>query len=170
MALFVATYVTFGFSYFVWWLVVGTLWAAIEVLLCCLFALVVMWPLAMTSTNCDGLMTALNASRLKHISTHGTHLAIFTLEIALRRLNLDQGLGFMVDEVVINKRTLKQVFLAMATIFPPIFASVWALREQTLESIAQHDNVESPCLLNTEQTAVLQNLVGIFNASCVYNL
>jgi hypothetical protein len=162
VASFVVTYWLLGFSEFVWWLHENTIKAAVLSVAPFVFSLAVLWPLAVTSSNCDRLMAALNSSRLSHLSDPNAHTKICAVETALRRLNLDQGLGFSIAGSVVDKRKLKQIFIAGASTSPPLFATVMALRPLSAK--------EFVCSLETQQALALQTVVSTFNSTCVYNV
>ena len=61
--------------------------------LCALVPLMVAWPLAAVSTKCHKLLNLLNTMRLKDLSQH---VRLRALETAMRQLNNNKGLGFMV--------------------------------------------------------------------------
>ena len=91
----IACYWLFGFSELVYWLYEPSLpWALATVGFWAVSTLVVL-PLAITSTNCDKLMVALNDKRLD-FGNRENHNAIQCVETAFRRLNLDQGLGYTI--------------------------------------------------------------------------
>jgi hypothetical protein len=158
----ILTYWLLGFSEFVWWLHEDTLYTAIMTIAAFLFSLAVLWPLAMTSSNCDELMTAFNTNRLAYVHDTTACVKIMNIETALRRLNLDQGLGFSIGGSVVNTRKLIQIFISVASIVPPIFATVVALRPTTEGMFA--------CQLRQDQALALQTVTSTFNSTCIYNV
>ena len=108
-------------------------------------------------------MVALNANRLKHLNDPTAHAKIFGVETALRRLNLDQGLGFSIGGSVVDKRKLKQVLVGMATTVSPLFATVMALRPAPTTGAFV-------CSLEKQQSLALQVVASNFNATCTYNV
>ena len=87
------------------------------------------------STDCDSLQTALNNKRTDNI-TPETHVAIWRLETALERSNNQQGLGFTVAGKVLDKATLKTMFItiiSLATTVGPILFALHQPRNQSLD-------------------------------------
>ena len=75
--------------------------------LCALFLvlpLLPLWPLATCSTSCSHVLVALNECRLAHLNVDetGAHTRILALEVALRQLNHDQGMGFVIFYQVVH--------------------------------------------------------------------
>lgn len=132
-----------------------------------LCALLLLWPLATTSTLCDDLLIALNHKRLKHLEAHER---IFALETGLRQLNNDQGLGFvMMFDTVVDKRKLKQATAALASVLPAVMTAVFALDPKTVA-----DNVGTCGLTAEQRTAIenaLESMASAYNESstCSYN-
>ena len=166
IASFSATYCLFGMSEFVYWLSVGTLQSAVFTVLSFAFALVVVWPLAAISTRCDQLMTALNNNRLKHINISNVEAQIVSMETALRRLNLEQGLGFTVFGSVVDKRKLVKAAITLVSVAPPIFAALTAFRPDQIGDQA----TIGQCSLDPEPLAALARVAATLDARCVYNI
>ena len=162
----VATYWLIGLSEFIWWLHVNTIPVAVYSLCFFIFSFGVLWPLAVTSTNCDHLMVALNDNRLGCLGEQAACDKIRDVETALRRLNRDQGLGFCIGGVVVDKRKLNTLFATVISTASPIFAAIMALRPESGQQLMQ-----SACSLGTEQAAALHSVALTFmNSSCVLNL
>ena len=162
--IFIITYWLVGFGQFVSWLRYSSWFNAVFTILIFAFSLLVFWPLAVTSSNCDRLMIAFNKRRLAHVGDRDAHHKILEVEIALRRLNLDQGLGFVIAGTVVDQRKIKQLFLAVGTSLSPVFATVMALRPApTIETTYE-------CLLSDNQAMALQSIAATFDSSCIFNV
>ena len=106
-------------------------------------------------------MATLNDSRLTHLGDNDIHIRIFAIETALKRLNEDQGLGFAIAGTVVDKRMVKQLVAGVATVLPPIFATVMALRPADSRAF---------CALTEAQSVLIQSVLAEFNATCNYNI
>ena len=160
----IVTYWLVGFGEFICWLSFGTWFYAIMTVMLFSFSLLIFWPLAITSRNCDQLMVALNKSRLKYVGNRDAHHKILEVEIALRRLNLNQGLGYVIAGTVIDTRKIKQLFFAVVSTLSPVLATVMALRPNPGEAAG------GKCVLDKAQALAFQTTAATFNPGCVYNL
>eukprot|EP01048_Picozoa_sp_COSAG05_P009521 COSAG05_NODE_789_length_7324_cov_4.272664_3_plen_506_part_00 len=63
-----------------------------------LLPLLPLWPLATCSTACSNILVTLNDCRLAHLTVDetGAHTRIRAIELALRQLNHDAGMGFVI--------------------------------------------------------------------------
>ena len=164
VACFIFSYALIAFANFVEWLYTGTFLNAFETFLIMFISLLVLWPFAATSSNCDRLMAALNDVRLKHCGDATAHLQIMAVETGLKQLNLNQGLGFSVGGTVMDKRKLKQLVVGLTSAVSPVFATVTALRPEGTTTPLR------TCFLDKEQAIALQSIASTFNASCMYNV
>ena len=88
-------------------------------------------PLARVGTRCDDLQAALNDKAMRHCMRHlEFHERLNALELRLRRLNNQQGLGFCVGGVVLDKRTLIKIFVGIASLTGTIGPAVMLLTPQ----------------------------------------
>eukprot|EP01046_Picozoa_sp_COSAG06_P042665 COSAG06_NODE_5470_length_3460_cov_5.243677_2_plen_382_part_00 len=158
-----------AFASFIWWLHSKWPYQAAIAALSALLPMVVIWPLAAVSTRCTNLMMALNSSRLAHLGDMNAHTRIFAIETSLCRVNAGQGIGFVISGTVVNTRMLKQVIVAVASVLPPLFAAVKALRPEPAAA-AREGLQHEACGLTKPQGALVQSMFAEFNATCTYNI
>lgn len=135
-------------------------------LLCAVAILLVPILLALdvagASTDCVSLQTTLNTKRTDNI-TPETHVSIWRLETALERSNGKQGLGFVVAGKVIDKATLKTMFITIVSLATSLGPILFALNRPFEQSV---DNcVPAPIQIAVVKAAFAENA----NATCSYN-
>ena len=108
--------------------------------------LLLVLPLARVGTRCDDLQAALNDKAMRHCMRHlEFHERLNALELRLRRLNNQQGLGFCVGGVVLDKRTLIKIFVGIASLTGTIGPAVMLLTPQTVGGAADCALTEAVC-------------------------
>jgi hypothetical protein len=154
----------------------GTLLDQMEFILAIVILAVLMilllLPFAITSTECDTLHMALNDKRLDDM---GTHEQIHVLEIGLRQVNNNNGLGFTILDVVINNKVLGKIIVGLATVIPSVVAAMLAMRPEIGQEVEQGLSATvGACQLSTSQQNSIENavteMVGAYNASCRFNI
>lgn len=124
--------------------------------------------LANTSSQCDELLGVLNAARVKHGPT--VHEKIAYLEACLRNLNRGQGLGFKVAAVVVDRRFLKQLSVALAGGLTTVISLLLALSETAAApSAAAADGMICGAELQAVAAAALKATVMGRNVTCAFN-
>jgi hypothetical protein len=88
---------------------------------------------AQVSSGCDDLMNTLNDKRLDNL---GDSERLRALELALKSLNNEQGLGFVIaDDTVLDRRVLRNMFFSVASVFgtlaPILFSIVLTATDST---------------------------------------
>lgn len=112
-----------------------------------------------TSHACDILMDVLNSRRTKD-----THDEILWLETKLKQLNKGQGLGIAVFSTVLDRSTLRQVFVTVIGTVSTLVTTVIAFTEEA----ATGDDV---CLLTEEQRLAFRAVAMSWGLeSCAYNV
>ena len=137
-----------------------------------------LWDLADTSSECDLLVKDLNDKRLSETSTRTTtlsrtrsdtaHLAIVKLETMLGQLNKNQGLGFVLAGIVIDKRYLCSLLIKIGALATTILTTLLTFRQS-----AQTTSGEGQLCggLSKAELAVLETMLNnmkMLNASCTY--
>ena len=124
--------------------------------------LIVALPVASASSQCDDLQTELKDKRAANMNQSNEKLQ--PLERLLALANRKQELGFVVLGKVIDRATLKTVFLSifagLCTIIPIILV---LSSQQTLASGS------SACDLSASQVAKIKGAMLGANASCSFN-
>lgn len=120
--------------------------------------LLVLYDLANTSSDCIGLVKALNDKRIadpKDIN----HLAIHKLEVMIDQHNHKQGLGFTVASIVLSK-----------AYFATFLTRVGALASASLGTVLAFASQQplTPCTPTENQVAILANVFT--DPSCSYNM
>jgi D-serine dehydratase len=115
---------------------------------------------------------ALNDKRLDDM---GTHEQIHVLEIGLRQVNNNNGLGFTILDVVINNKVLGKIIVGLATVIPSVVAAMLAMRPEIGQEVEQGLSATvGACQLSTSQQNSIENavteMVGAYNASCRFNI
>ena len=92
------------------------------------------------------------------------------LEICLKNLNRGQGLGFTVQGVVVDKRTLKNIALAIGGGLTTLVTTLLALSEDAEMPSAS----SGVCGLSESENEAIRAMVNTFlvqrNATCVFNV
>ena len=118
--------------------------------------LVLAMDVAAASTDCDGLLSALNAKRMATMDlTVDAKVAL--LEAVLTKLNGNRGLGFVVSGKVVDRAALKSVF---ATILGGLVTAVPVILALQPKSGGAGDDGAS-CDLSVEQRAMLRAYAGL---------
>ena len=111
-----------------------------------------------TSHACDVLMDVLNSRRTKE-----THDEIQWLEVKLKQLNKGQGLGIAVFSSVLDRSTLKQLFVAVIGTVSTLVTTVVAFTEEAAVS-------GDLCHLTEEQKQAFRAVTSSWGMeSCAYN-
>ena len=138
--------------------------------------LIISADVAAVSTQCDELQSAINDLRLcweSSAAAKRVHDRVFPLQCTLERLNVHQGLGFLVFGRVMDKRTLNMILAAVASFIGglvPLVAAVmpshrsWKLGDDgdacTLDAL-QEEEVKSMAVAHAKLVAG--------NATCTFN-
>ena len=139
------------------WFLAAAFWACIPML--------VLWDLADASSECDLLMKDLNGKRLADTS-NATHITIFKLETMLGQLNKNQGLGFVLGGIVVDKRYFSALLLKLGALATTILTTLLAYRHAAQRTTTEGDG----CRLTQEQQAAVKADFVSFNVSCVWNV
>ena len=105
------------------------------------------------SSDCDLIVASLNAKRVSLIAESDDKIR--RLETALDRLNAKQGLGFVVAGRVLDKKTLRTIFVGMAGFIGTVGPVVLALRPETHAS-----GDAAACAPSETEAAVIRSLLG----------
>ena len=116
--------------------------------------------LASCSTKVDELLDVLNNAGVKHGPKSYLHLA--WLESRLRQMSNDQGLGFQVMGVVVDKKTIKRAFIAMGAGLFTIATTLVALND---DAVIAGSGASSACLLSVTQVATFKAAMTGSNCS-----
>jgi hypothetical protein len=135
------------------------------------------WPLAQLSDRCELLMTTLNNMRVHNLADNELALQVLVnnhltaLETALAKQNGGRGLGFVAFGIVINKRVLSQVFVAVASVASTVLPIIMLLQPRPIDAAPVDE-----CTINSVQATSLE-LVGrlltttsFSNSTCMYNI
>ena len=128
------------------------------------FPLLIALDIAATSSRGTLLAEALNSVGM----THGEdcHLRLEYLICSLQRLNRNQGLGFEVFGVVVNKKTLNTVATGVVTAVSSVIA--WLLALGSAKS-SQSDSAVR-CTLTLQERAAIRGLLGGSTCAGLYNV
>jgi hypothetical protein len=137
----------------------GTMLAA--ALYACVPALI-LWDLADASSECDLLVKDLNDKRLKDPSD-ATHVTIVKLETMLGQLNKNQGLGFVLFGVVLDKRYFFGLLMKLGALAITVITTLLAFRHNS-------NSDGGGCGLSEQQQTTAQDMFTSFNASCGWNV
>jgi hypothetical protein len=130
-------------------------------LLACLPA-ALLWDLADASSECDLLVKDLNDKRLKDPSD-ATHVTIVKLETMLGQLNKNQGLGFVLFGVVLDKRYFFGLLMKLGALAITVITTLLAFRHNS-------NSDGGGCGLSEQQQTTAQDMFTSFNASCGWNV
>jgi hypothetical protein len=131
------------------------------VLLCS--PLVVSLDVAGASSDCDSIRVVLNSMSISSIKIE-EDAKIQLLERALTLSNRGQGLGFVVAGVVVDRRTLGRIFVAVVGALGTIGPVILALKPPAVEYGSQE------CALTAQETLSIRAAMASSNASCAYNI
>jgi hypothetical protein len=126
----------------------------------CIPALV-LWGIADTSSECDLPIKDLNDKRLADPSDT-THLAIFKLETMLRQLNKNQGLGFVLFGIVLDKRYFFGLLVKLGAVTMTVLA--------TIKATQTNGSSSKSCGLSKDEQMAFQSTARLINATCTWNL
>ena len=135
-----------------------------NVLMSAIFApvpLLVAANVAATSSRCDLLMDALNATAIVH--GESCHLRLDYLIRALSRLNRGQGIGFMVCGIVLDRKRLRSLAFAIASGLSTLFTALLALRDDA----PQHAAADA-CVLSESEGDIIRSLLS--GRDCAFNM
>ena len=80
----------------------------VTILSFCPLPLTTIWPIARFGTSCDEYLSELNEMRSERLSVYNEH-RVEALRGYLRNLNHEQGLGFVLYGVVLDKKKFAQL-------------------------------------------------------------
>jgi hypothetical protein len=89
---------------------------------------------AQVSSSCDELMNTLNDRRLDNL---GDSMRLLALELALKNLHNEQGLGFTIggaDGTVLDRRMLRNTFVSVASVFATVAPIVFSISLTTTDA------------------------------------
>ena len=138
--------------------------ARMNVLMSAIFApvpLLVAANVAATSSRCDLLMDALNATAIVH--GESCHLRLDYLIRALSRLNRGQGIGFVVCGIVLDRKRLRSLAFAIASGLSTLFTALLALRDDA----PQHAAADA-CVLSESEGDIIRSLLS--GRDCAFNM
>jgi hypothetical protein len=127
--------------------------------------ILVIMDLAAVSTMCDKLMDRINLVSTKCTSVehlNKVHLRTFPMLTCMKELNTGQGLGFCVFTVVVDKKTLNKLALAVLSTFATLVPIILALQpepRELMDGANKQAAVGSGCVLTPQQLAGLQSMV-----------
>ena len=134
-----------------------------EFVLCCVFLsapLFVFYDLAVSGTECDKLVAALNDKRIAE-PTDENHTNILKLELMIKQLFKGQGLGFNVYGIVLDKAYFASLFAKMLGLGVTAIGSLLALAHASSEPTAD-------CAPTALQLQIVHALFT--NGTCAYLL
>ena len=143
--------------------------------------IVVIMDLAAVSTMCDKLMDRINlvsteCTSVEHLNK--VYKRTNPMLTCLKELNTGQGLGFCVFTVVVDKKTLNKLVLAVLSTFATLVPIILALQPQPPEVIDndKQDTMETQCMFTPQQLAGLRTMVMAVvgphanNTTCSWNM
>jgi hypothetical protein len=87
-----------------------------------------------------------------------------------RSQNCQQGLGFTLGHRVINRKTLINIGVTLATSFTTLYATLMALAEAPSGGVGGGGGSEEMCELSSVQLAGIRIAMLGRNMSCAYNM
>ena len=118
--------------------------------------------IASTSNRCDHLMDVLNSVRMAN--GEECHIRTSWLIESLRSLHRDQGLGFTISGVVVDKVALRNLALAIGGSLTTIITVLLSLTEEPPPNMAT-----SICPVSDQQRRIVQELFATdSNSNCTY--
>ena len=134
-----------------------------------MFPLLLAWDLAVTSSRCDALMSALNLVRARKEVREAppeeavnAEMCLNRLECFLNKLHNGQGLGFTLFGNVVDKRRLTATFVALASGVSSLVVYLAAIGDSSVAGV----DSSSRCALAQVVHDVLRANFQQFNASC----
>jgi hypothetical protein len=160
--LWAATWVV-GLSIFSWFFETGKPQAVFFSFICFCFPLGLAADVAGTSSDCDSIATSLNDKRSESKLDVATDAKLQILERAIMLQNQGAGIGFVVAGKVLDRTTLKTIFVAMSGFLSTVVPLILALRPKEFVIGTE------ACALSETQTASVQAAFVGFNATCSYD-
>ena len=103
----------------------------VAILSLCPLPLTLIWPIAVLGTACDELLSMLNDARADRLTIDDEH-RVESLRRYLKDLNREQGLGFVLFGVVLDKRKIAQVAGKPTT--PSVLGNAYLPRQARLNA------------------------------------
>ena len=119
--------------------------------------------MAGASSDCDTLKDELNNKRGADLSVEND-AKLFVIERLLQNLNKGQGLGFVVAGKVLDRTTLKTIFVAVSSFLGTVVPVVLALRPTTAVAGT------AACSLPAYHRDAIRAVMASANATCSYNV
>jgi hypothetical protein len=126
--------------------------------------MLILWDVAATSSECDLMIKLLNDKRICNPSDE-VHLKITRMEAMCNKLNKNQGLGFVIFGVVVDKKYFVHLFLKLGALALSAATSIVALTGEKTSVIS-----DGFCGLDSTQQLAIQATMASFNSSCTYNV
>jgi len=136
----------------------ATLFLYLTVFLACL-PLCMAAGVAGASSDCDAVKAQLNKKRASDLSVEND-AKLYVIERLLQNLNKGQGLGFVVAGKVLNKTTLKTIFVAVGSFLGAAVPLILALKPPTIVPGTE------ACALTAQQVAGIKAAMMTASASC----